>query len=305
MAAEPITYLNRYTGRVETEEVYGGGFLQWVYGNPLGRLSLHALVKRAAFSRWYGWRMNRAGSKRKVAPFIANYKVDVSEFAEAPETFRSFNEFFYRKLKPEARPVAGTDNVAVFPADARHLGFQDISRIEGIFVKGEVFDLATLLQDATLAERFGQGSLVMSRLCPLDYHRFHFPVSGTPAAPKILDGPLFSVSPIALRRNIHILARNRRALSEIRSGQFGLVLMLEIGATNVGSFAYTYTPGKPVRKGDEKGYFKFGGSSLMTLFEPGRIMLDQDLLDVSKQGRELYARVGDHMGQARGASETR
>src|SRR4051794_19282792 len=129
---DTIHYFNRYSGQIETEDVYGGHFLRWTYGNPLGRLSLHALVKRAAFSRWYGWRMNRPNSKARVAPFISNFKLNPKEFADSPETYRTFNEFFFRKLKPESRPIARDPKAAVFPADARHLGFQNISKIEGI-----------------------------------------------------------------------------------------------------------------------------------------------------------------------------
>src|ERR1051325_6953407 len=87
--SEPIQYYNRYTGRIEVEDVFGHSFLKWTYGNPLGRLSLHTLVKRAAFSRWYGSRMDAPASRNKVAPFISAYKVDVSEFANAPESFNT------------------------------------------------------------------------------------------------------------------------------------------------------------------------------------------------------------------------
>lgn len=297
MASEPIQYFNRYTGRIETEDVYGDRFLRWTYGNPLGRLSLHALVKRSAFSRWYGKRMDAAASRAKVAPFISSYKVDAGEFAEAPESFRTFNEFFYRKLTPGARPIDPDPKSAVFPADGRHLGFQDISKLEGIFVKGAVFDLRKLLGDGELAQRFKNGAMVLSRLCPVDYHRFHFPVSGIARAPRLLAGPLFSVNPIALRRNIHIFTENKRAVTRIESDEFGLVLMLEIGATCVGSFDYTFTPGAHVAKGAEKGYFKFGGSSTITLFEHGRIQLAEDLVECSQRSLELYVRMGDRLGK--------
>jgi phosphatidylserine decarboxylase len=296
MASEPIQYFNRYSGRLEVEDVYGHSFLKWTYGNPLGRLSLHALVKRAAFSRWYGSRMDAPASRSKVQPFISAYKVDCSEFSDAPESFKTFNEFFYRQLKPGARPIAGDDLTAVFPADGRHLGFQDVSKIEGIFVKGAVFDLAELTQSSELASRYRHGTMVLSRLCPVDYHRYHFPVAGIPKAPVHITGPLFSVNPIALRQNIKIFTQNKRAFCEIDSDHFGRVLMFEIGATCVGSFEYTYLPGQHVARGAEKGYFKFGGSSTITLFEPHRVQLDADLLEQSRRGIELYARMGDRMG---------
>jgi len=291
-----IRYFNRYTGKVETENVYGGGFLRWTYGNPLGRLSLHALVKRGFFSRWYGWRMNQPGSRNKVATFIKQFEVNEQEFADAANSYKTFNEFFYRKLKPNARPIAGDPTAVVFPADARHFGFSDISKIEGIFVKGAMFDLATLLQDAKLAARYHSGAMIMSRLCPVDYHRFHFPVAGNSGPPRHIDGPLFSVNPIALRRNIRIFTENKRAVTEIDSPDLGKVLMLEVGATCVGSFKYTYEPGA-VAKGQEKGYFEFGGSSTITIFEPNRIELAADLLENSREGMELYARIGDVMGR--------
>ena len=294
---EPIRYFNRRTGQIETEEVYGEGFLRWTYGSPLGRLALHALAKRSLFSRWYGWRMNRAVSRKKIRPFIETFAVDTGEFADAPESFRNFNEFFYRKLKPEARPICAKPDAAVFPADGRHLGFQDVSRMDGIFVKGQVFELAALLQSAELAARFREGSMILSRLCPVDYHRFHFPVAGVPEQPVLINGPLYSVNPVALRRNIHIFSENKRALCRIESPEFGTVLMLEIGATCVGSFEYTFAPEVAMVKGAEKGFFKFGGSSTITLFEKGRLRLDDDLVENSRQGRELYARMGEQMGR--------
>lgn len=297
MSSEAIQYFDRHSGSVQTEKVYGDGFLRWTYGNPLGRLALHALVKRSLFSRWYGWRMDSPRSKKKVLPFIATYGLRVEDFAEAPESFRTFNEFFYRKLKPGARPIAPDPKAAVFPADGRHLGFQDISKADGMFVKGAVFDLGELLADADLTRRFEGGSLVISRLCPVDYHRFHFPVGGTPERPRLLNGPLYSVNPIALRQNIRIFSENKRACCRIESPEFGSVLMLEIGATCVGSFEYTFKPGAPMAKGDEKGYFKFGGSSTITIFEKGRVRLAEDLLENSRQRRELYARMGEEMAR--------
>lgn len=293
-----IEFFNRYTRQIETEKVYGDAFLRFTYGNPLGRLALHAFVKRAFFSRWYGWRMDRKASRSKVRPFIRDFSVDESEFADSAESFATFNEFFWRKLKPAARPIDTDPLNPVFPADGRHLGFQDVSQMDGIFVKGKTFSLEALLGDGLLAKRFAKGSMILSRLCPVDYHRFHFPVAGRAAAPILINGPLYSVNPIALKQNIRIFSENKRAIGRIESPRFGTVLMLEIGATCVGGFEYTFKPGDDVAKGREKGYFKFGGSSTITLFEPGRVQLDADLVENSRQQRELYARMGDHLGSA-------
>ena len=96
MHHEPIQIFNRYTGEVETEEIYGEPYMRWTYGTRLGKLALHALAKRALFARWYGWRMNRPLSARRIAPFIQRYKVNSDEFVHSPSSFKSFNEFFYR-----------------------------------------------------------------------------------------------------------------------------------------------------------------------------------------------------------------
>ncbi|PAW75622.1 MAG: phosphatidylserine decarboxylase [Pedosphaera sp. Tous-C6FEB] len=278
--------------------IYGERSLRWIYGNPLGRLALHAVAKRAFFSRWYGRRMDAPASRAKVAPFIWEYQVDTSEFAAPPATFLTFNEFFYRKLKSSARPISGDAHTAVFPADGRHLGFQDVSQVEGIFVKGQVFTLSDLLQDTGLALRYQRGAMVLSRLCPVDYHRYHFPVGGMATEPSLINGWLYSVNPLALRQNIRIFTENKRAITRIDSPEFGQVLMLEVGATCVGSFEYTFKPNTRVQKGAEKGYFKFGGSSTITLFEPGRVRLAEDLIEQTAQHRELYARMGDSLGVA-------
>ncbi|MGJ8643304.1 MAG: phosphatidylserine decarboxylase [Luteolibacter sp.] len=290
---EAIRYFNRHTGKTETEQVYGEGSLRWVYGNPLGKLSLHALVKRAAFSKWYGKRMSTSESAARVDPFIEKYGLDPADFAEPPSSFRSFNEFFYRKLKPEARPIA--DAPIVFPADGRHLGFPDISAISSFFVKGQTFDLPALLGDPELAQKYAKGTLVLSRLCPVDYHRYHFPAAGTPSETKTLPGPLFSVSPIALAQNLAYLWTNKRTLTHLETEDYGTILIMEIGATCVGSIHQTFTPGQPLAKGAEKGYFAFGGSSTITIFEPGKVTLSPDLLENSSKQTELYARIGSEM----------
>lgn len=293
---EVIQFQNRHTGKLETEKVYGESFLRWAYGNPLGPLALNAFIKKPFFSAWYGRKMSTPESASRIAPFIAEYALDPADFADPPESYRSFNEFFYRKLKPEARPVDHDENSIVFPADGRHLGFQKASEIRGVFVKGQKFDLPALLGDAGLAAKYADGALVLSRLCPVDYHRFHFPAAGTPGETGLIDGPLFSVSPIALRKRLAYLWENKRTITRLETPNLGTVLCLEIGATCVGTIVQTFDAGKPVGKGAEKGYFAFGGSSTITLFEPGAVVLENDLRHHSGKQLELYARVGSRMG---------
>jgi phosphatidylserine decarboxylase len=242
--------------------------------------------------------MDQPASTAKIAPFLRNYQLDTTEFADPPDSFRSFNEFFFRKLKPAARPVDPDPAAAVLPADGRHLAFADSSRISGVFVKGQSFDLTGLTGESALADRFRGGALVLSRLCPVDYHRFHFPAAGTPGPAREIAGSLFSVSPIALRNQLAYLWQNKRVLTLLDSPRLGAIAIIEIGATCVGSIRQTFTPGQPVAKGAEKGYFAFGGSSVVTLFEPGRIRLADDLVRHSAHQTEVYARFGSVLGHA-------
>jgi len=297
-APEPIRFRNRTTGGLETEQIYGEGWLRWLYeGNPLGSLSLHALVKRGVFSAWYGRRQDTPESAAKIGPFVRDYGIRMRDFAEPEGGYGSFNDFFYRKLAPGARPIDQDPSVAVFPADARHLGFQDVSKAPGIYAKGQRMDLAGLTGDPSLARRYEGGSLVCSRLCPVDYHRFHFPVAGTPGKAVPLAGALGSVNPIALRRRLAWLWENKRQRVTIEAGPFGLVTMVAVGATNVGGIVETFEPGRPVAKGDERGYFRFGGSWMATLLEPGRVRLAEDLVGATAEGVELLARFGTPMAR--------
>lgn len=292
---DPIIYFNRSTGELETEQVYGEGFLKWAYGNPLGKLALHSFVKRPFFSRWYGRKMDDPVTKKKVGPFIDDYEMKVEDFLESADSYATFNEFFYRKLKPEARPIH--ESAVVFPADGRHLGFENAEEVNGVFIKGQKWDLKALISDDALYEKFKGGSLVLSRLCPVDYHRYHFPVAGKAGKCELINGPLFSVSPIALRQNLSYMWENKRTRTVLETETHGDVLIMEIGATCVGSIHQTYEAGQAVAKGDEKGYFAFGGSSTITIFQPGKVQLAADLLEHSANQQELYALMGDTMGE--------
>ena len=296
MPNKPVLFFNRYTNQIETEKIYGESSIRWIYNTPLGNLTLNALLKRACFSKLYGLLMSAPLSKRKVIPFIEKYHVDPSGFQKQPNQFTSFNDFFYRKLKPSARPIDPNPLHAVFPADGRHLGFQDISKISGVFVKNQSFDIPTLLGSLDLTQKFKNGTLILSRLCPTDYHRFHFPIQGTPKSPSLINGFLNSVNPIALRKNINILFQNKRVITSIHSDIFGHVLMIEVGATCVGSIIQTFSPNSLISKGTEKGFFKFGGSSTILLFQQNKIKLADDLVHHSNNNMELYAKVGDFLG---------
>ncbi len=290
-----IQYWDPKKNALVHEKVYGEKWLRFTYENWIGKIGLWALVKRAWFSKWYGKRMSHPDSASKIAPFIKNYGLDTNEFLHDPHSFHSFNEFFYRKLAPNARPIAESDSSLVFPADGRHLVIPDISKVGYIYAKGQSFDLKTLLQSPEYAEEYKEGSMLISRLCPVDYHRFHFPASGKLEKTSLINGDLLSVNPIALSKRISIFWENKRYLSFLETKTIGKIAQLLVGATCVGSVHLTAKEGSNVQKGEEYGYFSFGGSCVITLFPPGSIRFDKSLLEWSEKGVETYSRMGEKM----------
>ena len=298
-----IIVLDRVSKLKIKEDVYGESFLKTFYGEGKGshflyRVFLPLLVCYPLFSKIYGFIQKSSLSKSKVKPFIKKFKVNTEEFLMPVESYTSFNDFFIRKLKPEARPVADREREATLPADGRYLVFPNIEEADGFLVKGKKFTLDELLGNKDLAKSYQKGLMVIARLCPTDYHRFHFPCHCTPSESLSIEGPLYSVNPLALRKRVEILAQNKREITILHTKYFGKVTFIEVGATCVGSIHQTYTPGAFHKKGDEKGYFSFGGSSLVLLFEPGTMVLDQDLVEASKEKMEVLGLMGQTLGHS-------
>lgn len=296
---QELVYYDRYGQQLESEGIYGENPLRFAYETALGRICLEGVFKRRWFSALYGRWADCGCSKKEVLPFIERFGLDPEEFVDAPESFSSFNEFFSRKLKAEARPVSPGEKDVSFPADGRHLFVPDLSQSGPVYAKSRRFDLPALLGDSKLAKQFAAGSAIISRLCPTDYHRFHFPLEGTPQESRLINGPLYSVNPIALARQLSYLWENKRQITVIEGSPVGDYLFLEIGATNVGSIVSTSQPKQFAPRGTEKGAFRFGGSMVITIFPEGRVQPDEDLATQSADGIELYAKVGDRAGQIR------
>ncbi len=290
----PIRYIDRGTHELKTEKVAGEKWLVWLYNNPVGELTLHALVKRKFVSSIYGYLMDRPSSADRIARFVKAYDIDMS--IARKQHFKTFNDFFIRKLKKSARPIDMDPSAVTSPADGKVLAYQNISN-QDFFVKGYRFNLESFLKSRELAQKYRDGSVMIFRLCPADYHRFHFPVNGVTANRIKIDGDYFSVSPIALRRMVEIFCQNKREYVRISTKNFGDIIMAEVGATMVGCIVQTYK-GNTAWKGQEKGYFKFGGSSIVLIFEKGRIQIDEDLLQNTERHFETSIHVGEHVATA-------
>ncbi len=291
----PVLYIERDTGALKTETIEGEKWMKWLYYNPLGELSLHALAKRKFVSALYGGLMDKQTSAKKIAPFIDKYKIDIK--IAKKQNFTSFNDFFTRELKPGARIIDSDTNVVVSPADGKILVLENLANTN-FFVKGNRFDIFSFLQDSVLADRYRQGTLMIIRLAPPDYHRFHFPLKGRVGKPVKIEGDYFSVSPLALRKITRIFCMNKREYVTLATAGFGNVTMAEVGATMVGSIIQTYSGAEAV-KGAEKGFFKFGGSTVILLFEKNKITVDNDLLENSANNLETTVEMGARIAMRR------
>ena len=228
-----------------------------------------------------GRKFDDPASAGEIQGFIDFHQLDMSEVLLPTEEFKNFNEFFYRKLKPDARPASAPDNPKIItsPADCRTVVFNNIDDATRIWVKGREFSIARLLGDTYPgdAKRYTGGSLGVFRLAPQDYHRFHIPVDGIMREPKTIEGEYYTVNPMAIRSALDVYGENVRIVVPIDSKAHGRVMVICVGAMMVGSTVITRKPGEKVARAEELGYFKFGGSTILLIFEPGMMKFDDDI----------------------------
>jgi len=291
-----LYYIDRKTGKKEKEIVYGDFFLKLAYEYKIGMPLLEAIVKKKIFSTLYGKLQDTRFSAGKINKFIRDYNIDLEEAEIPPGGFKSFNDFFARKLKPSSRPIAEDKNILISPADGRLLAFDNIDKDKILQIKGSYYKLEDLLRDKSLALEYHNGTCIIIRLCPTDYHRFHFPDEGYPDRARIIDGDYYSVNPLSLKNIKEVYCKNKREITIFNSLNFGKMLLIEVGATCVGSIIQTYKPFELVKKGDEKGYFKFGGSTVIILLKKGIVKIDDDLLKNTGDGIETKVSVGERIG---------
>jgi phosphatidylserine decarboxylase len=295
---------NRETGNLETEKIpnfikvamrlmYSHGAKFAVDTNRVKKI-LHSMSVKQ------GKKYSNPASVKDIDHFIEFHNLNREEMLDPAESFANFNEFFYRKLKPSARPIASPDDpkIAVSPADSRLNVFVTIEEAQKVWIKGQHFNLASLLQDVDLAKHYEGGSLVIARLAPQDYHRFHSPVNGTIRSFTPIDGTYFTVNPVAVKTSMDVYTENKRVVCPIETDEFGLVTFVAIGATMVGTITFTTKVGDKVKKGDEHGFFAFGGSTVLLLFPPNSIEFDKDLVVNSANALETLVKVGTSIGRA-------
>lgn len=237
-----------------------------------------------------GKKYDDPASREEIPGFVKFHNLNMNEVLLPMEEFKSFNEFFYRALKPGARPCSAPENPNIFvsPADCRSVVFNSIDSATSIWVKGREFSIKRLLGDAYVKDvpRYERGAFGIFRLAPQDYHRFHIPVDGVMGQPKLIEGEYYTVNPMAIRSALDVYGENVRVIVPIDTPNHGRVMVICVGAMMVGSTVITRKEGEQVRRAEELGYFKFGGSTIVLLFEEGKMVFDDDLIDNSNSALE-------------------
>ena len=289
-----IKFIDRKTGEMVVENPPAEGLLKFLYDNPFGKTAILPLAKRKIVSSYVGKRMYRKSSTKKIKNFVSQMNIDMSESVKSISEFSSFNDFFYRKLKPSARPIG---EGFVSPGDGKLLAFESPSKVHNFFVKGRKFTLAEFLNSEVLAEKHKNDALIILRLAPNDYHRFHFPYAGKVSNVTKVKGSYYSVSPYALAGNFAtVFCENKREHCTLTTADKGDVLLAPVGATMVGSILETFTPNTQIERGSEMGYFAFGGSTVVMLVDKSKVKIDSDLLENTKNKIETAVLMGEKIG---------
>jgi len=296
-----IKYFNRITGQPEVEKVYGDWFINFLYKTGAGHRVGNVFTNKY-FSKLYGSFQDFSISHKKVRPFIEKFNINIDEYEpgskpakDIRDSYKSFNEFFIRKFKLGTRPFVPESNRMPAFAEARYVGFEAIDEKKLYPVKGQYLLAKDLIGDDKISKIFEGGPLMIARLCPVDYHRYHYPDNG-----KILDhfrvpGTFDSVNPLALKHKNQIFIKNERYVSILQTENFGRLAYIEVGAICVGKIVQSHSWKKPFLRGQEKGYFLFGGSTVILLGEKGLWKPSEDILSNTSKGIETYLHLGQEV----------
>lgn len=264
-----------------------------LYGSVLGRMLLKPLTA-PGLSKLAGRFLSTKASKIFISPFIRRNRIDMSQFE--PVEYGSYNDFFSRRIRPEARPVDRNPRHLISPADSK-LTALPITENCRFTLKHTEYTVGSVLKDPTLAARYAGGWALIFRLTVDDYHRYCYAFDAEKGENIAIPGKLHTVNPIA-NDVFPIYKENAREYTILRTREFGEVIAMEVGALLVGKIV-NHQVAATVKRGQEKGYFQFGGSTVVLLLKQDTVSLDSDILENSRNGIETVVKFGEKIGIAK------
>ena len=265
--------------------------LKTLYNTRTGGYVLK-IITRPGFSRTGARVLDSRYSRLYIKRFIRRNGIDMSEYV--PMRYRSFNDFFIRKIKPGARPVDMDERALVSPCDSVLSAYR-INPGSVFNVKGADYTVSSLLENDGLAEKYRGGLCLIFRMMPVNYHRYIYPDQGTKEENIAIPGKLHTVRPVALNK-YSVYATNSREYTTLHTKNFGVVVVMEVGALMVGRICNHHQKHSFTR-GEEKGYFEYGGSTIIMLLQKNRARLDEELMGCMESGQEIPVRLGQRIGE--------
>lgn len=265
-------------------------FLKILYSNVVGRCILKVFTLKW-FTNLGKLYMNSKLSKLKIKRFIKKNNINMEEYEEA--TYNSFDEFFTRRIKSNKRKLSENKNDLVSPCDSK-LSVYEITEDLTFNIKGSTYTVGELLQDQELANKYMGGYILVFRLCVDDYHHYYYIDNGKSLKSKYIKGKFHTVRPIA-HKYVKVFKENCREYNILDTENFGQIIQMEVGAMMVGKICNLDK--KEFKRGEEKGYFRFGGSTVALIFEKDKIELDKDILEKSKEDIEVKVQLFETIGR--------
>lgn len=266
------------------------GFFRFVYKYTLTRLMIRPFVS-PWFSKLSGKLLSSRLSTCLIPGFIRKNQIDMSDFPN--ERYDSFNAFFTRRILNGARTVSLAERDLISPCDGELCAFP----VTGDFhfeVKNSTYDLNHFTGSAELGKKYENGICLVIRLCPKDYHRYHFIDSGTLSESRYIPGVFHTVRPKAAGLG-RVFKENTRVVTMLHTDHFGDVCQVEVGALLVGKIVNEGI--RAFRRGQEKGHFEYGGSTIVLLFEKDSVRIKSEYFKATDRGIETRVRMGEVIGE--------
>ena len=274
------------TLEIREKDSAGANFL---YHTALGRACLQVLI-RPGVSKALGAFLDTGLSRFLVTPFVKTTGLDLSDYPE--RKYLSFNDFFTRTVKDGRRPPDASPDALIAPCDGKLTAYPVTE--DALFdIKHSVYAVKDLLRSEELAKEFEGGMCLVFRLTPDDFHRYSFMDDGRILSSSMLSGVLHTVRPIAFRR-YPVFSENAREYAVLETAHFGKVIQMEVGALFVGRIVNH--PVTEFTRGQEKGKFEFGGSTVILLLQKGAAEIDEEILRNTQSGLESIVRLGQKIG---------